>query len=209
MGGQIKAWKFSRIFFFFNEGFPNKPEIFKTFCRLWKLCSGNIRGPIFLSLFRHYRNPSHAVCPRRCRRNIRGNPPTGLGQKQIEAHSNREETAPSQARVGIAIVNFTASKFNISTNASPEKLPSGEDTEVTDSISLESNLLMILGGLTAMILFYIAGASIFIIWEDWSLFNAFYFCFVTMTTIGFGDMTPSISGRGENIISVRKCISFF
>ena len=67
---------------------------------------------------------------------------------------------------------------------------------------------MILGGLTAMILFYIAGASIFIIWEDWSLFNAFYFCFVTMTTIGFGDMTPSISGRGKNIISVGN-VAFY
>ena len=92
---------------------------------------------------------------------------------------------------------------------SPEKLPSGEDTEAADSISLERNLLMILGGLTAMILFYTAGASIFIIWEDWSLFNAFYFCFVTMTTIGFGDMTPSISGRGKNSISVEKCIILF
>ena len=57
---------------------------------------------------------------------------------------------------------------------------------------------MIVGGLSAMILFYILGASMFIIWEDWSLFNAFYFCFVTMTTIGFGDMTPSISGKGTN-----------
>ena len=72
------------------------------------------------------------------------------------------------------------------------------DSDLPEPISLERNLLMIVGGLSAMILFYILGASIFIIWEDWSLFNAFYFCFVTMTTIGFGDMTPSISGKGTN-----------
>ena len=79
---------------------------------------------------------------------------------------------------------------------SPEKLET--DSDLPEPISLERNLLMIVGGLSAMILFYILGASIFIIWEDWSLFNAFYFCFVTMTTIGFGDMTPSISGKGTN-----------
>ena len=76
------------------------------------------------------------------------------------------------------------------------------DGDLPEPISLERNLLMIVGGLTAMILFYLAGATIFIIWEDWSLFNAFYFCFVTMTTIGFGDMTPSISGRGGTWLSV-------
>ena len=78
---------------------------------------------------------------------------------------------------------------------SPEKLET--DSDLPEPISLERNLLMIVGGLSAMILFYILGASMFIIWEDWSLFNAFYFCFVTMTTIGFGDMTPSISGKGK------------
>ena len=66
---------------------------------------------------------------------------------------------------------------------SPEKLET--DSDLPEPISLERNLLMIVGGLSAMILFYILGASMFIIWEDWSLFNAFYFCFVTMTTIGF------------------------
>ena len=64
-------------------------------CRLWQLCSGDIWGQIFLSVFRHYRNPFHVVGSRRCRRNIRGNPPIGLGQKQDEDHSDREETAPS------------------------------------------------------------------------------------------------------------------
>ena len=91
---------------------------------------------------------------------------------------------------------------------SPEKVSTdGEsDGDLPEPISLERNLLMIVGGLTAMILFYLAGATIFIIWEDWSLFNAFYFCFVTMTTIGFGDMTPSISGRGGTWLSLLLCL---
>lgn len=36
----------------------------------------------------------------------------------------------------------------------------------------------------------ILGAAVFEAWEEWSFFDGFYFSFITMTTIGFGDLVP-------------------
>lgn len=41
-----------------------------------------------------------------------------------------------------------------------------------------------------LVLYILAGTMIYTCWEDWDYFEAFYFVFISMSTIGFGDIVP-------------------
>ncbi|XP_059489329.1 uncharacterized protein LOC132204695 isoform X1 [Neocloeon triangulifer] len=42
-----------------------------------------------------------------------------------------------------------------------------------------------------LVIYILVGASLYCIWEEWSFFEAFYFVFISMSTIGFGDYVPN------------------
>lgn len=42
------------------------------------------------------------------------------------------------------------------------------------------------------------GAAVFAAWEGWSFIDGAYFCFVTLSTIGFGDLVPGKSFQGTD-----------
>ncbi|XP_018431166.1 PREDICTED: potassium channel subfamily K member 18, partial [Nanorana parkeri] len=42
-----------------------------------------------------------------------------------------------------------------------------------------------------VVTYLMLGAFILPLWEDWDMLEAFYFCFVTLSTIGFGDVFPA------------------
>ncbi len=43
-------------------------------------------------------------------------------------------------------------------------------------------------------LLILAGTVVFSALEDWSYVDSFYFCVVTTTTVGFGDLSPDTDG---------------
>lgn len=57
-------------------------------------------------------------------------------------------------------------------------------------------------------IYTLIGAVIFPAWEDWSTANAAYFSFITISTIGFGDLVPG-NGRFTEVNSFIHHTTFF
>ncbi|KAM7342402.1 uncharacterized protein ACRADG_009843 [Cochliomyia hominivorax] len=73
-------------------------------------------------------------------------------------------------------------------NSHPETptSPYPETIVVDDEFNLPISLASIL-----LISYIVVGAFVYTLWEDWTYFEAFYFVFISMSTIGFGDLVPN------------------
>lgn len=64
--------------------------------------------------------------------------------------------------------------------------PMPSEIEIDDEFNLPISLALFL--LISYILF---GAAMYSMWETWTFFESFYFVFISMSTIGFGDYVPN------------------
>jgi Ion channel len=70
----------------------------------------------------------------------------------------------------------------------------------------KSGKVPVLGCLIIMGSYLFGGAMLFALWENWPYLDAFYFCFVTLTTIGFGDFVPGASMLNHDTSSQKLVV---
>ena len=68
---------------------------------------------------------------------------------------------------------------------------SSDDDDLGKSVPLTVTLCQL-----AWYIFF--GALLFGVWEDWDWMKAAYFCFITMSTVGLGDVVPGTSNLGTS-----------
>jgi len=62
-----------------------------------------------------------------------------------------------------------------------------KDEDMSNQITTEKKeqfRLTVVNALSLTVAYLAVGAVIFSLWEEWSLFESFYYCFVTLTTVG-------------------------
>ena len=63
----------------------------------------------------------------------------------------------------------------------------------------------ILLSILLVIAYIVGGAFLFQMWEGWSFLDSSYFCFITLTTIGFGDLTPDQKNTVDGEQRIALC----
>ena len=109
---------------------------------------------------------------------------------RMTSNRTRTMTTTTMGRVNREAVRFSDAVSDIYLPPSLTRIPSL--CHPTVEVGFRQNILTYLLGLVALTIFLTVAALVFKIWErEWTFLDAFYFSFVTMTTVGFGDMVPS------------------
>ena len=70
----------------------------------------------------------------------------------------------------------------------PPGTPAISTFEVDDEFNLPISVAIVI-----LLIYIFVGAFIYWTWENWGFFESFYFVFISMSTIGFGDFVPQVT----------------
>ncbi|XP_026677732.1 potassium channel subfamily K member 18-like [Diaphorina citri] len=77
-----------------------------------------------------------------------------------------------------------------------------EETETASSSTAKNDPQMVTVPITLCLMIMVGyiygGAVLFSKWEDWNILDGSYFCFISLSTIGFGDIVPGDKITGKN-----------
>ncbi|KAH3882915.1 hypothetical protein DPMN_006861 [Dreissena polymorpha] len=76
----------------------------------------------------------------------------------------------------------------------------------TGTIKTEQIRVPIFVSLLIIAIYIFSGAIMFSLWENWDYLEGSYFCFITLSTIGFGDYVPGSISRTDSADSRNKLI---
>ncbi|KAF8871171.1 hypothetical protein CPB84DRAFT_1716808 [Gymnopilus junonius] len=108
---------------------------------------------------------------------------------------NGDDTYNSPVRTGLG-VPFT--RTMTMTTMHEEEPPLVESLELEERSAFRVRLGL---ALTLFVIFWMVGAAIFMQTENWGFGSAVYFCFVSFTTVGYGDFAPK-TPAGRSIFVV-------
>ena len=137
---------------------------------LMLLCLANI-GDVMADIFRFVY--SKVCCCGCCRRKestrVESIPPGVQGRKTPEAWKTEFSKGLPPPKGGPVVID--------------DDEDDDEDEDDKISVPLTITMVVIAG-------YILMGALLFGVWEHWDVLKASYFCFVTISTIGFGDVVP-------------------
>ena len=85
-----------------------------------------------------------------------------------------------------------------------------DDSDEEPDIDYSRKPVPILLSIVLVVAYIIGGAFLFQMWEGWSFLDSSYFCFITLTTIGFGDYSPGKAFEGfqhDPVAFMKMCFT--
>lgn len=112
---------------------------------------------------------------------------TGAGAGAGAAAPDQFQTAPDpEAGGGGGCAKSPDARTSATFEASQaDELDDGDEQDLEDELDIPVSFALFL-----LVTYMMFGAVVFSIWEGWNFFDSLYFVFISMSTIGFGDLVP-------------------